>query len=417
MAFDQEQYMLQLKEKVQEGATALTVVGSERLDPTAPDHTTIRLTFEGTGSQAPHPNDFITVRWRNIPDAVDRFLEDIDEDPERIISIDTFSSPLYPGGRETLPLRAALMEHLEIQTTGPELLKKYGLNSIVDHNIEQRQQLLAYHAMAEAREPADYSQYVDTTQEVFLPSLLPHMTGDDRSIERLLEYQPRIAYRPYTMSDFRRIDSTRFQAEITVSVVQKELAAADGSSVDAFGRATSYLASLQAGDTTHGFILPDRHRFPQSSGHHVPLIIFATGAGIAGPMSMLRAGYQGGPLWIIYGVRTWEHNHLYGPELQSYLHDGTVTRLDIAESRPSSQSKPREYVTDIIKQNTVELMDWLNRGAHVFLCGRLSMGVSVNRAIMDLLIQSRQCPDNNAAHLQLQSWYDEQRFQASVSRI
>ncbi len=431
-----------LKEHIQRGGVSLTVVEKERLDPTAPDHVTLRIGFEGkdphgapvfTGGpssrdfgavpadreRAVHaaPNDYLLLRWHNTPDAVTTLIHQLGDDPDRPVTVNTFHSELFPGRTVSVPLRKALSDHVEARIAGVPLLERYNLHNLAKSARAGRSLMKDFYRMADGVIPPDGGKSLPPGRDVSLSAVIDSLNGTAPDTETLFSLQPRIAYRPYTMSSFRRTGDNRFYAEITVSVVTRELFDVDGTARTAPGRATSYISTLEPGDVTTGYILPDRHQFPQTRAVNAPLIVVSTGAGIAGPLSLLRAGYHGGPLWVIDGVRDGGRNLLYGSELKRYASDGTIARLDIAESRPSREGSRPRRVTDILNENREELLRWLDDGAHLFLSGQLSMGVSVNSTLVDILARSKYDGDRDRGYRQLRRWYEDQRFQASVSRV
>lgn len=404
---------------LRQGQIALKVVANERLDPNVADHQTLRITFEGESDRPVHPNDFLSIRWQNDPALVAGVLERLGERPDKQVRIASLSNPVFPGSMVTTSLRAALTHHIELQTCSTPLLNRFGFQDVAEHNAAEMTRAAAYKAQATGEASPGEADWREDSRGVSALSLLDWLNGRNRRerARELLQQQDRILLRPYTMSSFERLDGHRFRASITVSVVQKTLLDAHRDRRPATGRASAFLAGLRPGDMTTGYVLPDQRLFPQTLGRQAPLIIICTGAGIAGPMALLRAGYTGGPLWVIYGVRSWEDHSLYGAELQSYAEAGIIDRLDIAESRPQSATTPKRYVQDVLAQAPDSLMAWLRGGAHVFLSGRLSMGVAVNRTVRDLLVRTGECGSTAEADERLRDWYDSLRFQASVSRV
>lgn len=399
----------------------LTVAEVERLDPQAPQHQTLRITVEGecAGEFEVYPNDVLSIRWHNDPTQVEHALDLLGERPSLPVQVATVRSAAFPGPVVTTSVKAALTEHVELQTTSEHLLKRYGFAGVVEHNAAENERYRAFHRQASGELAPGNDKCVTDLRAVSLLSVIEQLRGsrDALTVADIVALQDRVFPRPYTMSGYQRLDGGRFRASITVSLVQKSLLEADGESRTATGRATGYLASLRPGDLTAGLVLPDRHLFPQTLGRTVPLIIVCTGAGVAGPLALLRAGYRGGPLWFVYGVRNWQDHGLYRDELQRFAQAGVISRLDIAESRPTMADRPRRYVQDVLVEESDELMAWLRDGAHLFMGGRLSMAVAVNQALREILIGTGACSSTEAADMRLGDWYDTLRFQASVSRV
>ena len=71
-----------------------------------------------------------------------------------------------------------------------------------------------------------------------------------------------------------------------------------------------------------------------------------------------------------------------------------LTRIDCAFSR--DQEKKR-YVQHVISDHSAEVNDWLNRGAHVYLCGALAMGQAVESALQESIAHQRGLDPSAAA--------------------
>jgi sulfite reductase (NADPH) flavoprotein alpha-component len=221
--------------------------------------------------------------------------------------------------------------------------------------------------------------------------------------------------RPYTISRLVRKNDGRTDIELTVSQVEKEIKSADGKVLKMPARTSSYLGRVESGDTIAAWVLPELHRFPVSLGRDVPTIVICTGSGISAPLSLLRSGAGDGPLWIIYGVRSWKQKSLYGEELSRSLADGRITRFDVAVSRPLEGEGPSRRVQDVLREVASEVGEWLRAGAHVYLSGRLSMGREVSELFVNLLVEENLAPSGDAARALLDTWRQTLRFQASVS--
>ena len=57
-------------------------------------------------------------------------------------------------------------------------------------------------------------------------------------------------------------------------------------------------------------------------------------------------------------------------------------RLDLAFSRDQAD---KIHVQDRLRQRSRELYDWLQNGAHFYICGSIAMGKDVHAALRDVI--------------------------------
>lgn len=69
-------------------------------------------------------------------------------------------------------------------------------------------------------------------------------------------------------------------------------------------------------------------------------------------------------------------------EWQRYAKSGLLTRIDLAWSRDSAQ---KIYVQDRLRENGSELWQWIQNGAHLYVCGDANrMAKDVEQALLDI---------------------------------
>ncbi|MCT6832413.1 MAG: sulfite reductase flavoprotein subunit alpha [Acinetobacter baumannii] len=116
-----------------------------------------------------------------------------------------------------------------------------------------------------------------------------------------------------------------------------------------------------------------------------PIICIGNGTGIAGLMSLLhtRTRHNYTENWLIFGERQRAHDFFYASTIEAWQTMGMLKRLDLAFSRDQEQ---RVYVQDIIRQNTAELVNWIERGAVLYVCGSIDgMASGVDQALIHIL--------------------------------
>ncbi|MDH2545135.1 PepSY domain-containing protein [Acinetobacter baumannii] len=116
-----------------------------------------------------------------------------------------------------------------------------------------------------------------------------------------------------------------------------------------------------------------------------PIICIGNGTGIAGLMSLLhtRTRHNYTENWLIFGERQRAHDFFYASTIEAWQTMGMLKRLDLAFSRDQEQ---RVYVQDIIRQNAAELVNWIERGAVLYVCGSIDgMASGVDQALIHIL--------------------------------
>ncbi len=153
------------------------------------------------------------------------------------------------------------------------------------------------------------------------------------------------------------------EVHLCVSVVSRELRGRRRRGVASgfLGFDALSYGPVEASIQTSHFRLPEDPR--------TPVIMCGPGTGIAPFRAFLQereARGVKGPAWLFFGEQTAEHDFLFRDEMQAWLSDGTLTRLDTAFSRDQAT---KIYVQDRMRENAAELWRWFADGAHVFVCG------------------------------------------------
>lgn len=127
----------------------------------------------------------------------------------------------------------------------------------------------------------------------------------------------------------------------------------------------------------HGFCLPAD---PQT-----PVIMVGPGTGIAPFRAFMQeraAAGAPGRNWLFFGNTRRELDFLYRGELEGLVKNRVLTRLDTAFSRDQSA---KIYVQDRMREQGAELWQWLNQGAHLYVCGDAQrMAADVERALLEV---------------------------------
>ena len=152
------------------------------------------------------------------------------------------------------------------------------------------------------------------------------------------------------------------------------------------GGASSFLGKrLEEGGTVKVYIEHnDNFRLPENGD--TPVIMIGPGTGIAPFRAFMQereATAASGDNWLFFGDQTFTQDFLYQVEWQGYLKSGLLTNLDLAFSRDQAE---KIYVQDRLREKASEIFAWLERGAHLYICGDMSrMAKDVELALVDII--------------------------------
>jgi sulfite reductase (NADPH) flavoprotein alpha-component len=157
---------------------------------------------------------------------------------------------------------------------------------------------------------------------------------------------------------------------------------------------------------SHGF------RLPADGGR--PIIMIGPGTGIAPFRAFLeerRALGATGRNWLFFGDQCQGHDFLYREELEGMLADGALARLDTAFSRDQEE---KIYVQHRMLESAWELWEWLEAGAHIYVCGDARrMAKDVDAALHEI-IQKTGGKDSAKAAEYVTRLKAERRYQRDV---
>ena len=173
------------------------------------------------------------------------------------------------------------------------------------------------------------------------------------------------------------------EVHLTVGVVRYGLG---GSERLRKGVASTFLCErCVAGDKVGVFVHPS-HGFGVPQNADAPLIMVGPGTGIAPFRAFLEeraATGASGKNWLFFGDQRRETDFLYREEIENYLQNGVLNKLDLAFSRDQSE---KVYVQHKMLENGAQLYDWLENGGHFTVCGDASrMAKDVDAALHKII--------------------------------
>ena len=205
----------------------------------------------------------------------------------------------------------------------------------------------------------------------------PHKFEPDELLSVLRKNTPRM----YSIASSQ--DAVEDEVHLLVSVVR----------YSAFGRekeghCSATLADrLEIDDKVKVFV-DKNSRFRLPTDPEAPVIMVGPGTGVApfrAFMQQREVMEKKGRSWLFFGDRNFTTDFLYQTEWQQYLKEGVLTKADVAFSRDQEQ---RHYVQHRMLENGKELYDWLEKGAHFYVCGDAKkMAKDVDIALRQIIQQ------------------------------
>lgn len=293
-------------------------------------------------------------------------------------------------GKDSLTLKQALVEKKELTQLYPGLVKDWATLSGHDELL----------AIAEDKEQT--RQFVLNNQ---LADLVFSYKVEITALQLLSMLRP-ITPRLYSIASSQ--SEVESEVHLTVALVEEER-----ESGARFGGASQFLAQAEEGTEVKVYVEPNNHfRLPENP--ETPVIMVGPGTGIAPFRAFMQErSAQGieGNSWLIFGNPHFEQDFLYQTEWQQYLKDGSLSRIDLAFSRDQAN---KIYVQHRIAEQGEALWQWLESGAHFYICGDAErMAKDVHQALLDIAMKYG---DKSAdeAEAYFENLRSEKRYQKDV---
>ena len=112
-----------------------------------------------------------------------------------------------------------------------------------------------------------------------------------------------------------------------------------------------------------------------------------------------------------FGAPNFTEDFLYQTELQDYFKKGQLKRLDLAFSRDQDY---KIYVQNRLRERSEELWRWIERGAHIYVCGDATrMAKDVQDALLAIFEEQGQLSSEQASEF-LKQLRRDKRYQRDV---
>ena len=313
----------------------------------------VELSLEGSGL-AYEPGDALGL-WPTNDDAqVDAVLS----------ALRLHGDTAVTHGGDDRPLRAWLTGHREVTRLARPFLQQHAERGGHD----------TLHA---ALQPGQADTLRTLLDSYTLPDLLRAYPSDWSATELVAALRP-LQPRLYSIASSQR--AVGAEAHLTVAHLQW---LTDGAA--RWGTASHQLAQAAEGTTLPVFVEANtRFRLPADGSRDIVMIGPGTGvAPFRGFVQDRTATGARGRGWLFFGNPHRRDDFLYQLEWQQALKSGQLHRLDLAFSRDQAD---KIYVQQRLREHGRALYDWLEGGAHVYVCGDATrMARDVEAALLDII--------------------------------
>ncbi|MBW5834581.1 NADPH-dependent assimilatory sulfite reductase flavoprotein subunit [Yersinia enterocolitica] len=299
------------------------------------------------------PGDALGVWFDNDPALVEELLALLWLKGDEQVSIDG----------QNISLSQALRSQLELTQNTTLIVDKYAA-------LSRDEKLIALLADKPALQ-----QYAKNTPIVDMVRQAPSDLNADQLVALLRPLTPRLYSIASSQAEIEN------EVHITVGVVRYDI---DGR--PRTGGASGYLADRLEVDGDIRIFIEHNDNFRLPANPETPVIMIGPGTGIApfrAFMQQREADGATGKNWLLFGNPHFTEDFLYQVEWQRYVKDGLLTRIDLAWSRDQAH---KIYVQDKLREQGAELWNWIQQGAHIYVCGDANrMAKDVEQVLLDVV--------------------------------
>ncbi|WP_145483333.1 NADPH-dependent assimilatory sulfite reductase flavoprotein subunit [Yersinia rohdei] len=299
------------------------------------------------------PGDALGVWFDNDPALVEELLALLWLKGNEPVSIDG----------KNISLSQALLSELELTQNTTLIVDKYAA-------LSRDEKLIALLADKPALQ-----HYAKNTPIVDMVRQAPSDLNADQLVALLRPLTPRL----YSIASSQA--ETENEVHITLGVVRYDI---EGRART--GGASGYLADRLALEGDIRIFIEHNDNFRLPANPETPVIMIGPGTGIApfrAFMQQREADGATGKNWLVFGNPHFTEDFLYQVEWQRYVKDGLLTRIDLAWSRDQDH---KIYVQDKLREQSAELWNWIQDGAHIYVCGDANrMAKDVEQVLLDVV--------------------------------
>lgn len=339
----------------------------------------LEFSLEGSGITY-EPGDSVGIYTKNPYSLVDKILSTAAFDPSQNVEVND----------ETYSIEDAFKHHLEITLVSYDTIKKY---------YEVTKDVKLKELLDDDEKLDDYLYGHDILD---LLEDFPYEWKADELVGILRQLPPRL----YSISS--SMESVGEEVHATVSVLRYERK----NRLRLGACSTHLIDNVETDDTVPVFI--DKNPGFKLPAEDKKIIMIGAGTGVAPYRAFLQEreslDVKNGS-WLFFGNRHFQSDFLYQLEWQKLLKSKHLEKLDVAFSRDQEE---KVYVQHKLLESQSELFNWLENGAHFYICGEMKhMAKDVNKALHDI-IQLQGGLTQEKAKEYVKNLKKEKRYQTDV---
>jgi len=367
---------------------AKVVVNKElRADTSEGSTVHVELDLSGTGLVY-ETADNLGVLPKNHPDTVNVVAKLLGYDLSTVFDLEPLSKtedtkPIIPT---PCTIETALTRYVDLNGK----VSKHTLQCLAYFATDPKEKERLLHLVSPEGK-GEYNQWITNAWRT-LPEILEAYPSIKIDIGNLLEITSRLAVRYYTISSSSVVNPNRIH--LTVSLVkQPKVENRVHLGVCSHHITFQTVPPTENGKIVHtdskknGFTWPSLHVIVRNSSFRLPadltlpVILIGPGTGLAPMRAFLqersyhrKQGKTVGDTLLYFGSRYRAKDFIYEDEIKAYTGEGTLTQLHLAFSRDSLS---KEYVQHKLKETGSQVWEYIEKGAHIYVCGGISMGSDV----------------------------------------
>lgn len=318
------------------------------------------------------PGDCVSIFSMNNPSNVEKILSRLKVQKNKVIK--------HPRTQEELTIENFLLHKANITKISSSLIR---LIYEKQKNEKQKQFL------SKLLHPENSDELIKYMHNHEIHDLLEENIDAEITDYELCKILPPLIPRFYSISSSQKL----FSEEIHLTVVAVEY---ETNNIIRNGVATHFLCNLAEENSTK---IP---LYIQKSSHfHLPddaedIIMIGPGCGVAPFISFIQerqAKNAKGKNWLFFGEQRKSYDFYYKDYLLN-LEKENFLKLDLAFSRDQEK---KIYVQHKILSNSKEIMEWIEKGAYIYVCGDAKrMAQDIDKALEQVIRNEKNLKEEDA---------------------